>query len=372
MDDLSAILRYAAGVASPIRLQMRDRAGNITLHEVAGPYCLIGRGHECDINIPIPDVAFRHVYLQAIGNRLAVISLPSAAGTTWEGAAFNGWFGLDHQLQVCGHTLQLVDPIWHADTILPPPTEFRPREMQRPEYGLLPEVELELLNTSAKGRKWPINRVVTLLGRDEACRITIVDDRVSRAHCAFLLLPTGLWVIDLLSKTGTQVAGQKVPCALLANEAEFHVGPYRLAAHYPQIAALAQAATQPLEFGSEFLTGQNKILLVETYQNILVVSPCSDSNGVLYQDVHVESSRVSDLLTRKYRNLIIDLSQTNAIGPHALEALAAICRATSGQSVLCGVSAELSARHERATLMHVCKQYGTRFEAIHALNHANA
>ena len=32
---------------------------------------------------------------------------------------------------------------------------------------MLPMVDLELLNTSQKGTKWPINRVVTLVGRDD-------------------------------------------------------------------------------------------------------------------------------------------------------------------------------------------------------------
>ncbi|MCA8991192.1 MAG: FHA domain-containing protein [Planctomycetaceae bacterium] len=368
MDEIRAMLQYAAGVASPIRLQMRSPSGDISVHEIVGSSCLIGRSDDCDISIPDDTVAFRHVYLQAIGNRLAVVPLPSAAGVQCVGADFTGWFGVDHRMQICGYTLQLLDTHWATDGDLPSPTAFRPRDEQRPEYGLLPTVDLELLNTSARGRKWPINRVITLLGRDEACRITVVDDRISRAHAAFLLLPTGLWVLDLLARVGIKVGGQDCRCALLADSVELQIGPYKLAARYPQVEAAVAAQAQQLQYGTEFLTKQNKVLLVETYQETLIVSPSPNAVAVLFQDVYVESSRVTDLMTRKYKNLVIDLDVVGtAISPHVVEALASLCRNTNGTAVLSGGHPDLHSSIKNSTLKRVWKHYPNRIEAITAL-----
>lgn len=368
MDDILAVLRYAAAVPAPIRLQMRSPTGEVTIHEFPGPYCLIGRGDECDLTISDPSAAFRHAYLQAIGNRIAVVPLPSATGIQWEGLPFKGWFDINHKMTVAGHVIQLADPTWQAPPDLPSPVDFRPRDEQRLEYGMLPEVELELLNTSAKGKMWPINRVITVLGRDESCRITVLDDRVSRAHCAFLLLPTGLWVIDLLGKAGVQIDGQPVKCALLANGSEMQIGPYRFALHYPQVKALLAAAQEPVfEYGREFLTNQNRIMLVETYQNALIVSPVSDSQAVLYQDVYVESSRISDLIKSKYRHLIIDFQQVQILGHHVVEAMNALCRATSGTVSVCNISPDLRSRYENAPLLRIWTNHVSRNDAIQAL-----
>jgi hypothetical protein len=300
------------------------------------------------------------------------VDLLGAAPLQWEGAPFKGWFGLDHKLTIAGYSYQLVDPIWQSDGDVPPPLEFRPREEQRPEYGLLPQADLQLLNTSAQGRKWPINRVITLIGRDERCRITVVDERISRTHCALLLLPTGLWVIDLFGKGGIKVNGEDCCCSLLANGAELQLGPYRMTASYPQVVAMSQAAPVTLDtntYGSEFVTQQNRILSVETLNDILFISPLGDTTPVLYQDVHVESSRIMQLLTgRKFSKVVIDLDKALTVGPHVLQALQQICRSPlTTQAVICGGSPEIRARHENSTLLRVWNHVPSRQAALQAL-----
>ena len=100
-----------------------------------------------------------------------------------------------HRFRIGDTWIQVFDDGW-TDDDLKAPTEFRPRHESRAEYGVLPLVDLELLNSSARGTQWPINRIITLVGRDPRCRICCADENISKVHCAFLLLPTGLWIID--------------------------------------------------------------------------------------------------------------------------------------------------------------------------------
>lgn len=372
-DALMSMLQYSAGVAFPIRLQVRDPHGEIRIVEWNGPYGVIGRGDECHLCLPDPVIGYRQLYLQAIGNRLAAVDLLGPATAQWQGAPFTGWFGPQHRLDLAGYSIQLADSHWLAEEALPGPLDFKPRDGYRSEYGMLPEVELTMLNTSSQGRAWPINRVITLFGRDERCRITVMDEKISKVHCAFLLLPTGLWVIDMFGRLGVKVNGEVTRCALLAQGAELQIGPYRLATNYPQLAAQAvqipQQTVDSVVFGEEFVTRQNRILAVETFQDILVISPLGNTQTVLYQDVHVESSRVQQLLSSpRFKKVVIDLDRAEVIGPHLLTALVAICKHPSTErAVLCGGSPELRSQHERSTLLRIWNHVANRSAAIQAL-----
>ncbi len=365
--QLVPMLQYAAGVGVPLTFEVSDPNGHTTTHQVSGPFAIAGRGDECDLPLKHPRIAYRQLYFQAIGNRVAAIDLFSATSNQWHGPEFRGWVSPNHTVEICGYKVKLADSGWVSSGDVAPPDEFRPREEQSPTYGSLPEVELELLNTSAQGMKWPINRVITLVGRDERCRITVADERVSRVHCLLLLLPTGLWVIDLLGKGGIQVGGKTCQCSLLSDGAELQIGRYKLAASYPQISAMAAEAARAMQAstGTEFVTQQNKILRVETYLDSLIVLPMGDSQNYFYQDIYVESSRVMDLVTsRKYRNVVIDFSNSVDLGHLVIEALAALCRNATGRSVLCSIPPQMMPKLERTSLLRIWPYFPNRGSAL--------
>jgi anti-anti-sigma regulatory factor len=266
-------------------------------------------------------------------------------------------------------TIELQGEAWTWDDGLKPPLEFRPRDEQRPEYGVLPNVELELLNTPHKGTKWPINRVITLVGRDERCRITIVDERISRVQCALLLLPSGLWVIDLLGKGGIQVGGQTCRCALLTIGMEMTIGQYQLVAHYPQIAA-NQMQAHPFSQGdgADFLVRPNKIFQAEFYHDTLIIVPIGDSESFFFQDIHIEASRICDLITQRgFNHVVIDFSRLSRIGHLYIEGLMAICRTSPGRAALCGANSTTYETLQIMPLGRLYHHYATRQEALQAV-----
>ena len=373
MDDpYVQMLRYAAAVPKALRFRVREPNGDESEYELESPFALIGRSPECDICLTEETVSYRHAYIQAIGNRLACIDLLSTTGTRWGGAEFHGWMSSEMTMEVGPYTIQVEGDLWEVDDSLKPPLEFRPSDEHRDEYGVLPKVQLKLLNTSNKGKSWPINRIVTLVGRDERCRITMVNDKISRVQCGLLLLPSGLWMIDMLGKGGVEVSGESHRCALLAEGTSLKIGPYRLAAHYPdhQKAPPPQAA----ESGSgdahagEFLTKQNKIFQTQAYHDTLIVIPRGDSQAFLYQEIHIEASRVMELITnRNFQNLVVDFGQVDHLGKLILEALMTFCRAAPGKSAICGANAETYAVLESHPISRVWPHYITRQEALQAV-----
>ncbi|WP_437227323.1 FHA domain-containing protein [Planctomicrobium sp. SH661] len=371
MDDpVKAMLGYAAAVPGPLRLRVRTAEGAVEEQEINSPFAIIGRGPGNDIRLPEPTVSFRHLYLQAIGSRVACIDLLSVGGVRQNGAPFRGWLTSQHVLQIGSSELQLLGQKWvDDDATLKPPLEFRPRDEQRPEYGPLPTVELELLNTQHQGMKWPINRVITLVGRDDRCRITVADERLSRVQCALLLLPSGLWVIDLLGKGGILLNGEPCPCGLLSAGAELTIGPYKLTGHYPDIAAqLMTASTYAQANGGEFLTRPNRIYQTEFYHDTLIVVPQGDSQAFFYQDIHVEANRVVDLITQRgFNHLVIDFSRVDQIGHLAVEGLLNICRSAPGRITLCCANSHTYEHLQTSPISRLYHHYNSRQDALQAI-----
>jgi len=382
-DQIIAMLRYASGQIEPLRLVVSDAQGRVVkTQEITNPFAIIGRGSNCDLVISEEVVAYRHVYLQVFANRVACLDLMSTNGTQIDPPAPSQWISSAHKFKVGTHWVQLQGDQWVADQSLPSPVDFKARDEQRIEYGVLPKAELELLNTSAKGRLWPINRVVTLIGRDENCRITIPDERISRVHCSLLLLPTGLWVIDLLGKGGIKVNGQPVRCSALPQGSQLQIGDYLVAVHYPDLIetqVLAQAASslptpppppaQSLGKGSvQFLTSQNRIFKVETWGDTLIVIPMGDEQNYKYHDVHIETGRVNELiLGHGYRKVIVDFSQSRLVGTLILDAITNFLRKATDKAVFCGTSPEMHQSLTDLRLLTIWPLYASRHDALQAI-----
>lgn len=368
-DQYLQMLQYAAAVPAPLRLEVTRAGAEPETVTLAKPFLLIGRDPSNDIVIPNNGVSSRHLYLQAIGSRIAAIDLNSRSGTEYHGENFSGWLSDENRIQIPGTELQLTDSFWVNDPTLQPPLEFRPRDQHRAEYGALPKVELELLNTSAKGKTWPINRVITLIGRDERCRITIVDKRIARTHCALLLLPSGLWVVDLSGRGEIQVNGQACRCMMIADGVELQIGPYLVTARYPEIPApIAQAPVHSDSGEREFLTQHNRIFKTHIFGDTIVILPQGDSQEFFYQDIHVEANRVIDVIKRrKFQHVVIDFSQSETVGHILVESLCSFCRSVPGKSALSACTVGTYEMLHMTKLFSIWPHYQTRQDAMQAV-----
>lgn len=368
-DQYLNMLQYAAGVPAPLRFELGVSGADPEVVTLTKPYAVVGRHPGCDVVIDHEAVSSRHLYLQAIGSRIAAIDLYSKAGTNWGTKEFSGWLTSEQNVKIPGASLKLCDEFWKDQPELAPPTDFRPRDQQREEYGVLPKVELELLNTSSAGKRWPINRVVTLIGRDERCRITILDKKISRVHCSLLLLPSGLWVIDLTGRGEFTVNGQQASCMMISEGIELKLGPYLLTARYPDLVLPPTTATQPIESGEkEFLTQQNRIFRTRIFGETIVVLPQGDSQEFFYQDIHVEANRVVDVIKRRnIRHVVIDFSESETVGHILVESLSSFCRSVPGKSALSSCTVATYEMLHMTKLFNIWPHYQTREEALQAV-----
>jgi predicted component of type VI protein secretion system len=67
---------------------------------------------------------------------------------------------------------------------------------------------LKMLKGETPGRAFPLDRDITVLGRDAACEIVLTDSQVSKRHARITRKDDGLHIEDLGSVNGTRVGNR--------------------------------------------------------------------------------------------------------------------------------------------------------------------
>ena len=198
------------------------------------PFVLIGRDEQCCLCLNDATVSRRHAYLQQLGERVFCVDLGSRTGTRWEGEPRPaGWFLPDRGIQVGPFTLALADtvrgggaPQAESAEAGDPLQDRINDERHLPRFHITVDNEVRSL--------FRMNRVLALVGSSPACRVRLRHAGISPYHCSLVRTPEGVWVLDLLSGTGTRLNGQPIRWARVNEGDQLRVGPYLLRLGYEE------------------------------------------------------------------------------------------------------------------------------------------
>lgn len=218
----------ACGAAAPLELEV---TGPQSLHptrtRLEAPFAIVGRHRRCMPALHHPEIARRHLYIQLIAGWPFAINLSPGADTE-----LGHWLSPGESIRVGPYSVRL--PVHQtADSQKTPVEEWNPLESGTADRLFLPTATLEFLGRRPVTR-WQINRVLSLVGRQPPCKVVLEDRSISRFHCALLLTPLGLWVINLLGRDGTWVNGRPVRWALVEDGAHVRVGRFPIRIWYQQ------------------------------------------------------------------------------------------------------------------------------------------
>jgi len=206
-----------AGPASVIRYCLRQ------------PFVILGRHPLADIRLDADGVRPRHLYFQAIEGRVACINVAHSASFVaddHEIVSFS-WLPIGQSVEIGTRRIRLLSYESTADLdsgLSDPFTVGSAFDI------FAPRMTLELMNEEIPGERqsWPIDRLVTLVGRTSRCDIQLNHEMVSNVHCSLVLTAAGLWVVDLLGRDGILINERPVRAGCLGMEDELRIGPYRL------------------------------------------------------------------------------------------------------------------------------------------------
>jgi pSer/pThr/pTyr-binding forkhead associated (FHA) protein len=243
-DPLIVRFADACGATGPLDLRV-DLADGGVLAEgtVQQPFTLVGRDDACDVTLTDPEVNPRHAWLQVIAGRVYAIDLGSRTGLVWpDGTGRCGWLDVGTPVQVGPFRVHLRSPPSAGLSVVAP--DYDPLRSDPELAASRPVVSLDFRNGRRVKDRWMVNRVVTLVGRADACKIHLNGDDISTYHCGLVLTPAGLWVVDL-SGRGVVVNGERMRVAPLQHGAELWVGRFLVGCHYSPAGATSPPGSPP-------------------------------------------------------------------------------------------------------------------------------
>jgi anti-anti-sigma factor len=401
-EDLARLLRAATGAAERLQISVVAEGSVAPVHhELNYPFVVVGRGEGCDILLQNPRVSYRHAYLQVIEGRVFCIDLASRNGVFWpDGPRKFGWLAPGEPVQIGPYTVRVLGDEARDQSLAESLANLNPLERYRGQAGPMPTVDLEFRYETSGPPTWPVNRLLTLIGRSPVCKLRFDTPKVSGVHCALLLTRLGLWAIDLMGRGGTRVDGQPIRALPLESGNEISFGEFQIAVYYdepPDLAApdrltdnAAEAETSLSDLESPFLHDApvpetavasppagsapgaadwlGTIFKIEPEANILVVSPLADSCGFRYQQLHIEANNLQRKFeTKAFGHLVIDLENLNYFGTELIGVMIRLARAVTnlgGRSAFCSASPRMLEVLESMRLTKLWPIFPNRVQAL--------
>jgi pSer/pThr/pTyr-binding forkhead associated (FHA) protein len=222
----------ACGVSDSLRLIVEgpDR-GRTEIRLLRQPFAIIGRNPRADVVLDHPRVSRRHIYLQVVEGRAFWIDVGSRTGTrVGKRSQKLGWLDGRQTLGIGPYEIRLSeDTSQNADSgRLLLSQDAAPFLVRAYSGALMPEVALEFLNGPSQSTRWPVRRVMSLLGSASGCKLRLADPSVSRFHASLLRTPMGLWIVDLLGQSGISVNSIPVRFSRLEDADVLEIGRYQI------------------------------------------------------------------------------------------------------------------------------------------------
>jgi pSer/pThr/pTyr-binding forkhead associated (FHA) protein len=217
----------ACGAKLPVRLTIRNERNGATDEVlIERPWATIGGDERCDVRLLHPDVSQRHAYLQFVGSRLLCCDLGSRTGTHWSTEIrARSWVKPEDPIYIGPYSIRVHDNEFDSDGTAGAP---------QPQLEL-PRVTLSFANArsrTGRSKKSRVRRPVTLIGWSHLSNVRLQHSSVGRVHASLVWTPLGLWIVDLLCRSGTRVNGQPVDAARLLEGDEIVLGRFELRVSY--------------------------------------------------------------------------------------------------------------------------------------------
>jgi hypothetical protein len=187
---------------------------------------------------------------QVIGGRVFVVDLGSRTGVLWpNGTRGSGWLEPGAPARLGPFYLYLRSAAGAPNSST---DGYNPLAAD-PVLRAKPPAALEFRNGRRVKDRWPVNRLVTLIGRSPDCKIHLTADDIAPYHCGLVATGDGLWVVDL-SGHGVVVNGERMRVSPLPHGAELWVGRFLIGCNSPSPAAAAARPANPRAGASGTLT----------------------------------------------------------------------------------------------------------------------
>lgn len=188
----------------------------------------------------------------------------------------------------------------------PPPLAHNDGESTRAQA---PAAKRRPLHLIWNGRALPRASGITLVGRDPRCHLQIDDDRVSAFHCALAWDEGGLRLVDLKSRNGVFLGGQRVHAAVVERPALIQVGPATLRLEPQEEAPLARLPSPAMRSVYRWIDR-----VAPTCATVLIQGESGTGKEGIAREVHHRSGRSGPFVALNAATLTPSLAGSELFG----------------------------------------------------------
>ena len=226
--DTLATFSESCGAGSLYLNVLEDDGGRGTQRSFDQPFLVVGRSPDADLRLEHDHVSSRHCYLQVIGGRLVSIDLDGQGGVLIDGVPQRfGWVTPATRLQIGPVEFRLQGQAGD-DRGVDTAKESHLHPLSSLYARKLPSAVLEIDGVVGHTYGWQMSRALALIGRSTACQVRLMNPSVSKFHAAMVRTPSGVWIVDLLSREGIEVDGAYVRAARLDEGSVCQLGIFTL------------------------------------------------------------------------------------------------------------------------------------------------
>ncbi len=285
------LFRRACGLNAPLSLDCEGPNGSsATTSLFDSPFVLIGRHPRSDLILDDDQVSRRHAILQVVAGQLFVFDLQSRTKIYWDGEEAprsQGWLDYARSITIGPYRIRRGSCHSSAEILSDRSSVLSPMHDDRTDAGSPPRAALELPIRMVNGpAQWPIVGWIALVGRSDPCQLVLTDDSISKFHAILVRTPLGVWVVDLLTREGVHVNGQRVRWAWLGDGDAVQFGQFTFIVRYETAPERISRDDVPVEAGADLAHGAKNELAVRDGQsdggpNILALPSRDRSRGGL-------------------------------------------------------------------------------------------
>jgi pSer/pThr/pTyr-binding forkhead associated (FHA) protein len=233
------LFRTSCGMTGTLELRIaRQGEPLVRRHVFNQPFVLLGSHPANDLCVRDTVIKARHAFLQVIQGSLFCFDLGSRTGLRWgQRVQPYGWLTPGRCLHTGPYLLWLAESDEGADSFSDRRVPLDPLREEMFPGPSRPGFVLEARQRDGRARRVCGTQLLTLIGRSPGCTPQLDHPSVSWFHCGVLNTPDGPWALDLLSREGTLVNGERRRWARLNDGDELRVGNCSLRLHYEPPAA---------------------------------------------------------------------------------------------------------------------------------------
>jgi pSer/pThr/pTyr-binding forkhead associated (FHA) protein len=221
-DAEGELYRTACGMTSDFNVTLRHAASGAKFERrMTSPTLLVGADRGCDFRLPSSTSSAKELLIQVVGGKIFCLALGESED---ESKRVKRRSLTDSGIELNGFEIRAFEehgPNTEIERLLDlaPPGNDSP--LPKGKY------ELSMRNEGRQGILVPLDRPVIVMGRSPRCGVSFNSWSASRFHAACISTPTGVWVVDLKSRTGTFVNEIPVRRQRLELGDRLRIGPSR-------------------------------------------------------------------------------------------------------------------------------------------------